>query len=168
MFWSVLQIFKIFRCHFGGQIVKTYSIANTSHFHADDHGRQQVLRLLDLTLDCNRSEFIRTQLVALRECIPGIHPVCKGVCNATRGEQLATRFSAAGSILTTANHVALPTDLGNLPVIRVWTGKIIRFGSRPIRRNKLLCVGGVHNWTRYSVAVILSSLSFNRASFSRS
>jgi hypothetical protein len=53
-------------------------------------------------------------------------------------------------------------------VIRVWTGKIIRFGSRPIRRNTVLCVRGVDNWTRYPVAVILSGLSFNRASFSRS
>ena len=57
---------KFLKHHVGGQIVMKNRIINTPCFHADDHGRSWVLRLLVPTLDCSKSVFIHPLLVALR------------------------------------------------------------------------------------------------------
>jgi hypothetical protein len=41
--------------------------------------------MLDLTLDCSKSAVIHPLLVALRECVPGIHQESICVGNARRG-----------------------------------------------------------------------------------
>ena len=56
---------RLLKRHFGGQIVKKNTIVNTCCFHADDHGRCWVLRLLDLTLDYSKRVFRHLLLVAL-------------------------------------------------------------------------------------------------------
>jgi len=99
--WSSGSEVRLLKRHLRGQIVKTNGIVNTGCVRADDRGRRWVLRLVDLTLDCRKSVYIYPLLVALRECVPGIHQECVCVWNARRGEQLATRGSAAGCNLTT-------------------------------------------------------------------
>ena len=76
---------RLLKRHFGGQIVKMNRIVNTRCFHADDHSRHLVLRLLNLTQDCSKNVFIHSLLVALWYCVPGIHRGCIRVCNARRG-----------------------------------------------------------------------------------
>jgi len=64
--WVSVSHLRFFKSHLGGEIVKTNSIVNTRCFRADDLGKSWVLRLLDLTLDCQRSVFIDPLLVPLR------------------------------------------------------------------------------------------------------
>jgi len=87
--------------HFGRQMVKKNSIIHTRCFHADDPSWWWVLRPLDMMIDCSKSVFIHPLLVALRSCVPGIYHESICVFNASRGEELATRRSAAGCVLTT-------------------------------------------------------------------
>jgi hypothetical protein len=64
--WVSDSDLRFLKRHFGGQIVKKKSIVNTRCFHTDHHGRRWVLSLLDLMLDCGKSDVIHPLLVALQ------------------------------------------------------------------------------------------------------
>jgi hypothetical protein len=71
------------------------------------------------------------------------------------------------STLCTAYGVVLATGLGNPPAVWVWTGKMVRFGSKPVQKPDPLCLGGVVTRTGHKPAVFWPGLSYCRASFSR-
>jgi len=83
--WVSASDLRVLKRPFGGQIVNRDRIVSTHCTRADDHGRHRVLRLLDLMVDCRKSVFIHPLLVALWECVPGIHQECIRVCNARQG-----------------------------------------------------------------------------------
>jgi len=62
--------------------------------------------------------------------------------------------------------VVLATGLSNLQEVQVWTGKTVRFCSRPIQNTELPCLCGVSTWTGYKPVVFWPGLSYSRASFS--
>jgi len=148
--WVSASKLRLLKRYFGGQIIKKNSIVNKCCFQADHHCRRWVLRLLDLTPDCSKSDVIHPLLVALRSCVPGIHQECKWVWNTRWGERLATRCSAAGCILTTVILVIEVVRVIRSVHFQVWLGsfRINAFVSLPLQESMALHGAGKHDQWR--------------------
>jgi len=63
--------------------------------------------------------------------------------------------------------LVLATGPGNPPAVRFLAGGSVRFGSRPVQKTELRCIGGVETRTGHKPAVFWPGISCSRASFSR-